>query len=122
MRGGEGNDIFVFDYYRAFDSEQMGIDLIYDFGEGDDVIELDKTAFTNLQSNAGSGFSHAEDFAVVNDDSLVATSSAYILYSSSTGNLFYNENGSDPGLGNGGQFATLRDLPEVAADNFAISD
>ena len=59
---------------------------------------------------------------MVSDDGLVATSTAYILYSSSTGNLFYNENGAAAGLGNGGQFAILRDVPNLDAASFAISD
>ncbi|MEM8718318.1 MAG: hypothetical protein AAGE84_03280 [Cyanobacteria bacterium P01_G01_bin.39] len=112
----------MFNTFVAFRSEQIGIDTIYDFGEGADLLKLDKSTFTSLQSNAGAGFSNSQEFAVVNDDSLVATAEAYILYSSSTGSLFYNANGSDAGLGSGGQFATLRDLPDVSADSFLISD
>ncbi|MEM7762087.1 MAG: calcium-binding protein, partial [Cyanobacteria bacterium P01_A01_bin.40] len=122
LKGGEGNDVFVFDRYAAFDSQQMGIDVILDFGDGADRIKLDKTAFTALRSSAGAGFSRGGEFAMVNSDDLVATSSAYILYSSSSGNLFYNENGGAAGLGSGGQFAILRDAPHLDADSFIISD
>ena len=122
LRGNLGNDTFSFNTYLVFNSDTIGIDIIYDFGDGNDVIELDKTTFTALSSHAGLGFSKNSEFAIVGDDSLVATSQAYILYSSSTGNLFYNENGADAGLGNGGQFATLRDNPDLLANNFQISD
>ena len=83
---------------------------------------MDKTTFTALTSQAGSGFSNANEFAVVSEDSLVAASDAFILYSSSTGNLFYNENGANAGLGNGGQFAILSNAPNLLAENFQIVD
>jgi hypothetical protein len=40
-------------------------------------------------------------------DALAAVSDAFITYSSSTGNLFYNANGTAAGFGTGGQFAKL---------------
>lgn len=95
---------------------------ITDFGDGTDLISLDQTTFSSLKSNAGVGFSNAQEFAVVSEDSLVASSDASILYSSSTGNLFYNENGADAGLGNGGHFATLISGVNLLAANFQITD
>ena len=96
----------------------MGIDTIVDFGDGADVITLDRTTFTALSSQ----FRNGREFAVVSEDALVATSNAHILYSSSTGNLFYNQNGADAGLGSGGHFATLRNVAELSASDFLISD
>ena len=43
-------------------------------------------------------------------------------YSSSTGNLFYNENGAAAGLGSGGHFATLENAAELFANDFKISN
>jgi hypothetical protein len=46
--------------------------------------------------------------------------SAAIVYNSGTGNLFYNENGSDSGLGNGGKFATIDGAIALSNDDFSI--
>lgn len=122
LKGGLGNDSFVFNTHVTFNSDTIGIDIIADFGDRTDVIELDKTTFTALTSQAGSGFSNANEFAVVSEDSLVAASDAFIVYSSSTGGLFYNENSANAGLGNGGQFAILSNNPDLLANNFQIAD
>ncbi len=100
----------------------MGIDVIHDFGDGTDLINLDLTTFTALSSQAGTGFSNGRELAVVSRDERVATNDAYILYSSSTGNLFYNENGAEAGLGNGGHFATIENAAQLEANNFTLSD
>jgi len=84
------------------------------------LIALDKTTFDALESQGGFGFSIAREFAVVSADALVADSDAFILYSRSTGNLFYNENGATPGLGDGGHFATLQNAPDLVASDFQI--
>ncbi len=57
------------------------------------------------------GFSQASNFAVVANNSLVAASNAFIVYSSGTGHLFYNQNGSAAGLGTGDNFAVLTGNP-----------
>ena len=56
----------------------------------------------------------------VASSSLVAASSAAIVYSSTTGNLFYNQNGTAAGYGTGGNFAVLTGLPALAATDFNI--
>ena len=122
LSGGNGNDTFVFNTDAAFDSNDLGIDVIVDFGDGTDLINLDLTTFTALSSQAGTGFSNGGELAVVSQDERVATNDAYILYSSSTGNLFYNENGAEAGLGNGGHFATLENAAQLEANNFTLSD
>ena len=122
LSGGNGNDTFVFNTDAAFDSNDLGVDLIHDFGDGTDLINLDLTTFTALSSRAGTGFSNGRELAVVSRDERVATNDAYILYSSSTGNLFYNENGAGAGLGNGGHFATLENAPSLMASYFTLSN
>jgi len=122
LKGDMGDDSFVFNIFVAFNSEKIGIDTIVDFGDGTDVIVLDKTTFTALSSQAGAGFSQNDEFAVVQDDSLVDSRNAHILYSSSTGNLFYNESGNGADLTKVNHFATLSNAIDLVADNFHISD
>ncbi|NCR04872.1 MAG: hemolysin, partial [Microcystis aeruginosa LG13-03] len=78
LTGGNGSDNFI------FNSSNLGIDAISDFTPGSDKIVLSKTIFTALESIIGNGFSQAAEFASVDDDDLVATSSAFIVYSTSS--------------------------------------
>ena len=114
MTGGAGNDVFI------YNSGGYGTDTIQDFGDGVDRIRLDKKAFTALGSQIGTGFSNANEFAVVSQDSLVASSNALIVFSRGTGNLFYNQNGSSSGFGTGGHFVTLTNIDTLTAGDFII--
>jgi hypothetical protein len=98
----------------------VGVAKIADFTSGSDKLVLDKTTFTALTSIAGSGFSVLGEFAVVDSDAAAATTGAAIAYSSATGNLFYNSDGTADGLGSGGQFATLTGIPGLRAADFQI--
>ncbi|NEP46665.1 MAG: hypothetical protein F6K35_48740 [Okeania sp. SIO2H7] len=51
---------------------------------------------------------------------LYETSEALIVYNSNNGKLFYNENGSEPGFGDGGEFAVLAGKPVISADDFFV--
>ena len=94
-----------------FDLSQ-GVDTITDFAVGTDKFVLGRpTVFVDLQSPTG-GVLLASEFGVVASDSQVGISSAKIVYSSGTGNLFYNADGVTAGFGKfGGQFATLTGAP-----------
>ncbi|NJL53669.1 MAG: hypothetical protein HC930_18590, partial [Hydrococcus sp. SU_1_0] len=118
--GGTGSDRFIYDTNAAFTTSAIGIDQITDFVSGTDKIVLDKTTFTILGSVVGGGFSVASEFAVVGTDAAAATSAALIVYSSESDNLFYNQNGVTSGLGSGGQFATLENIPTLSNDNFIL--
>ncbi len=120
LLGGADADIFLFDTNRAFAAPTLGLDTILDFAPNGDVIGLDKTTFTQLRSQVGRGFSRASEFAQVNARGAVAGSAALIVYDRSTGGLFYNANGTAPGLGSGGQFAILTGAPAITASNFRI--
>jgi Ca2+-binding RTX toxin-like protein len=120
LAGGNGNDQFIYDTSTVFATNQVGVDRIIDFFSDADKIVLDKTTFSALSSIAGNGFNIASEFAVVVSDTAVASEDALIVYSSETGNLFYNQNGSINGLGSGAQFAILRGLPDVSASNFIL--
>jgi Ca2+-binding RTX toxin-like protein len=119
LTGGLGNDEFTF--RGGFGT--LGVDTITDadFTLTADKIALSKTTF-NLTSavttGVNFGFSVADEFASVSGSA--DTSSALIVYNSSTGSLFYNQNGSDAGFGAGGQFAVLTGNPALTATNFVL--
>jgi Ca2+-binding RTX toxin-like protein len=119
--GQAGADRFVFDSGAIFTSGAFGIDTIMDFvtGEADHIV-LDKTSFTALTSAAGNGFSVPAEFSSVALSTLAATSAALIVYDTSTGGLYYNQNGNAAGFGIGGQFATLLGHPSLSAADFII--
>ena len=118
LTGGASKDKFIFATNEEFDVEAIGSDTIDDFNPDDDIILLDKKTFTALESKSGEGFSLETEFASVTKN--VATSEALIVYNSNNGKLFYNENGNEPGFGEGGEFALLTDQPAIGADDFLI--
>lgn len=118
--GNEGQDRFVFETNRSFQTADLGVDTIGDLISGIDQIVLDKTTFRALTSAVGVGFNNATEFAVVVSDAEVAASAARIVYSSGTGNLFYNQNGTTAGLGSGALFATLSNKPGLTAADFVL--
>jgi Ca2+-binding RTX toxin-like protein len=120
LTGGAGSDRFIYDTNAVFTADAVGTDQITDFVSGTDKIVLDKTTFTALGSVVGGGFNLAKEFAVVGSDTGVATAEALIVYSSETGNLFYNQNGITSGLGSGAQLATLTGIPALGASDFEL--
>ncbi|NCR54505.1 MAG: hemolysin [Microcystis aeruginosa L211-07] len=114
LTGGNGSDNFI------FNSSNLGIDAISDFTPGSDKIVLSKAIFTALQSIIGNGFSQPAEFASVDDDDLVAISSAFIVYSTGSGSIYYNQNGGAAGLGSGSEFANLLTVPTLIAADFAL--
>ncbi|NEO55627.1 MAG: hypothetical protein F6K54_22685 [Okeania sp. SIO3B5] len=120
ITGGEGSDTLI------FSSSSGERDEITDFSptQGDLMI-LDKRTFSAIESESGSSFSIASEFAIVTNDELAETANAVIVYNLENGNLFYNPNGSEPGFdsGNsnpGGIFATLSNTPLLTAGDFFI--
>ena len=115
--GGSGFDQFRYDTGRAFTRSDIGADRIDDFavnninGSGADLFILDKQTFTALDTVANSSM-NLSDFAIVNSDNLVGTSNAAIVYNPGSGNLFYNQNESAPGVGTGGLIAVLTGSPD----------
>jgi Ca2+-binding RTX toxin-like protein len=104
--GGAGNDRFHYITGNTFTAAAIGIDRITDFSRtagNTDSLVLSHTTFA-----AGT------NFASVSSDALAATNSAHITFSTATGRLFYNQNGSVTGLGTGAQFATLSNINGAA--------
>jgi Ca2+-binding RTX toxin-like protein len=116
LTGGTGSDIFA-----GFSPNAANKDTITDFQVGIDKLALSKTSFSALQSLLGNGFSVATDFAVVTNTASIATSKALIIYNSQDGTLTYNQNLGAAGLGTGGTFAKLENLPTgLSAGDFQI--
>jgi Ca2+-binding RTX toxin-like protein len=111
LDGGKGYDVLVGDigddrfYYSTgvdFVGAAIGVDVLTDFSRvagNTDKVVLNRSTF-----KAGTSF------ASVATDTLAATSTAHITFSTATGRLFYNQNGVGAGLGTGGQFATFSDI------------
>lgn len=122
LAGGEGSDVFLYDTNIPFTTESLGgvgVDTITDFNtsQGDKIV-LDQTTFTTISSLAGNGFSIADEFVSVTSN--LDTWSADIIYNPTTGELFYNENGTAPGYGDGGKFLVLSNNPVLSASDFII--
>ena len=116
--GGNGADFFGFDTGAAFNAADIGTNQIQNF-EAADAIVLDTTVFAQLTSAVGGGLSDSE-FAIVNSADEAALSDALIVYGASTGNLYYNPNGTAAGFGNGAQFVTVEGAPTLDTDSFVI--
>nr|ADO19106.1 putative Ig protein [Nostoc flagelliforme str. Sunitezuoqi] len=84
-----------------------------------DKIRLSKRSFTALDNTTNGGLI-ASNFAVVTSDSLAQGSSAEIVYNSSNGNLFYNQNNEVADFGTGGLFATIGGSPLLTASDFLV--
>jgi Ca2+-binding RTX toxin-like protein len=123
LRGGQGADQFVFKGNRQFSKKDLGQDVILDFTASDnDRIVLSKSTFKAVKSHLGEGFSKSTDFAVVPNGSAIGRSAASIVYDSSSGGLYYNQNGRVSGLGSGDLFATLANKPTLTANSFRVVD
>jgi trimeric autotransporter adhesin len=127
LDGGTGNDVFVFDSTTFLNQVISGVDTIGSFNASEDKIQLDKAIFAAL-SNAGfttgTGELTSSGFITVANNTLAASTitSAAIIYSSATGDLFYN-NAPTGGFGpSGGQFAHLDPNLTLTGTNFKVVD
>lgn len=140
LTGGLGNDRFEFRSSIAFNATitvsgfpvdpNLGVDQITDFdpnspfilNDSFDQIILDNDIFTSLLTPAGNALA-AQEFAVVDFDSLAADSDARIVYSRGTGRLFYNQdsdNGDPASFGTGGLFAVLDANLNLTNNDFQV--
>ncbi len=122
LTGGNGNDQFSFSGGKLPQNQRVssyiGTDTIADFTKGDKIV-LSKGIFRALKGDVG--VLNQSNFAVVENDVLVSTKAAEIVYSKSSGSLFYNPNGKGTGLGNeGGIFATVTGLPNLSSNDFTV--
>ncbi|MEJ1933007.1 Calx-beta domain-containing protein, partial [Nostoc sp. NIES-2111] len=103
LTGGIGNDQYLFQASGVF-SSSLGVDYISLFEVGQDKIALSKASFNGITNAAGQTLT---DFAVVSDNEFVNASSARIVFSQSSGSLFYNQDGSLLGASTVFEFASL---------------
>ncbi|MDB9548932.1 beta strand repeat-containing protein, partial [Dolichospermum circinale] len=117
LNGGLGNDQYRFQGNGVF-SSSLGVDYITQFDAGQDKIALSLGTFNAITNTLGQSLT---DFAVVNDDELVNASNARIVYSQSTGSLFYNQDGNILGTGTVFEFARLGNLDiTLASTDFIL--
>lgn len=132
LTGGEGGDRFLFSSAASlFSDSAFKVDTITDFtSDDDDKIVLFKSTFGVLRSNSSNALED-DQFATVDTDAAAETSSAAIVYSLSTGGIYYNPNGSDAGFAiqpdgsisdnSAGRFATLEGVPTLSASDFIFA-
>jgi ELWxxDGT repeat protein len=108
LSGGDGSDRYRFQESGAF-SSSLGVDYISLFEPEEDSILLSLSTFTEVTDAVGQPFT---DFQAVADDFLVDGSSAHIVYSETTGSLFYNQNGNAIDANSVFEFASLGN-PEI---------
>ncbi|NJK70346.1 MAG: tandem-95 repeat protein [Microcoleus sp. SU_5_3] len=111
LTGGGGEDRFLFKSIGAFNADDFGSDRLTDFTIGTDKILLSQTTF---------GAITVAEITFVDSDLAVDTSNGLIVYSLATGNLFFNQNGVQIGLGTGALFATLDGTSSLTASDFQI--
>ncbi|MFK0735237.1 MAG: beta strand repeat-containing protein, partial [Gloeotrichia echinulata HAB0833] len=117
LTGGVGQDKYIFQSNAVF-STSLGVDYITEFEVGSDSIVLSKTTFNAVTNTVGQALT---DFEVVSDDEFVNASNGRIVYSQSTGSLFYNQDGNVLGTGTVFEFARLGNLDiTLSASNFTL--
>jgi Ca2+-binding RTX toxin-like protein len=123
LTGGSGNDMFNFEApygQPGYNAATVGTATITDFASGSDHIGLSSCLFGGFGYY---GTLQASDFAIVSNEAqynAAACGSAKIIYNSSNGNLFFNANGAEAGLGNGSQFATVQGTPALSTSDFQV--
>jgi Ca2+-binding RTX toxin-like protein len=123
LTGGAGNDVFSFQApygQPGYDAAVVGTSTITDFTRGSDQIGISSCLIGGFGYY---GTLQAADFASVSNeaeynDAICGT--AKIIYNSSNGNLFYNANGAEAGLGKGSQFATVQGAPALSTSDFQV--
>lgn len=109
--GGKGNDILTGDKGKDdFVLDSISTDTITNFVSGEDRLVLSKSEFL-LESLS---------FAVVDSEQLAATVDAKITYMPSLGALYWNQNGSVNGFGNGRQIASLPVGTQLTSNDFLL--
>jgi Ca2+-binding RTX toxin-like protein len=123
LTGGAGNDVFSFQApagLLGYDAAVVGTSTITDFASGSDQIGISACLIGGFGYY---GALQAADFASVSNEAEyndAICGNAKIIYNSSNGNLFYNANGADAGLGNGSQFATVQGAPALTTSDFQV--
>ena len=117
LEGGSGDDVFLFDNTLG----ASNIDNITDFenpgATAGDLVHLDKTIFTAL-GTTGAALTPSEFLISSTVDGTAGTSSTRIIYDSSSGGLYYDDNGSV--AGGIQQFASIQPGLAMTEDDFFV--
>ena len=110
VEGGGGADRFVFDTSL---NPSSNVDILIDFTPGDDSLVLRDVLFSSIERGALS----AANF-VATPNPIAHDSDDFILYNTSTGNLYYDADasGAQPAL----LFAILLNHPVLAAQDVRV--
>ena len=88
------------------------VDKIIDFNPANDIIEIDNDSF-DIDSSAT--FAAGANKKEVKKK--LAKQDFDFIYDQKKGGLYFNENGSDKGFGDGGIIAILKGAPDLTASN-----
>ncbi len=113
MTGGGGSDAFVFETPGEFGKKKA--DTITDFRpEEGDKIAIAKEIFSQvsrIKLDTATGKQETKTAASTNKN---------FIYDDKSGILYFNENGSKAGFGNGGEFAKLLGAPEIGKGDLVL--
>lgn len=107
LYGGVGQDFFVFDTQLISNN----VDKIIDFNATDDTIRLENAIFSRLLKTGTLN----SNFFRLNNGGIAHDNNDYLLFDTSTGNLFYDSDGN--GVGKSVLFATLIELVGTLSSN-----
>lgn len=118
LRGTSGRDIFQYDARRGLTSR----DNITNFKAGVDKVLIGGIQRSSPIGKALNGARSGNLLSTVRKSNQVATSRTVLVYNSSNGELFYNPNGSQSGLGSGGGLiADFSSNPRLSNSDFLYS-
>ncbi len=121
LLGAAGADTFAFGGTDLTTVSQIGIDDVLDFSQAEgDHLFFSNSTFSALAPSTDGFIASSDLLVVANDADINDTVAAKIIYSSGSGNLFYNENGATAGFGTGGQFATLDNKPALTRTDIFV--
>ena len=112
--GGDGDDVFKFNELAAPGKEAT----IGDFTSGADKMLLDAETFTVLTAIVGNDSPLSADEFVANATGQAGDANDFIVYNTSTGELYYDADGN--GGGEGVLLATYTGMPALTADDFLV--
>ena len=92
--------------------KKKSVDKITNFNPSTDTLEIDTDSF---------GIDRSATFAAGKNKRVVkkklAKQDFHFLYDERKGGLYFNENGSDKGFGEGGIIAILKGAPDLSSEN-----
>jgi Ca2+-binding RTX toxin-like protein len=113
LSGGSEADIFIFNVAPGAGN----VDTLSDFSAADDIMHLSKSVFTGLGTTGQ--FLPTVDFLSGAGVTTAADASDRILYNTSTGDLYYDRDGT--GAAAAVKFAVLSSMPAISENDFFVT-